>query len=91
VPARTCRLRPGRFFVGSLRRHTASHAFAGYVVQPDPETFDSVNPRFNLSYLPTRNSNYYFNIARGFRSGTFNNRCQVRRFRRFCLEMIVRC
>jgi len=41
-------------------------------IQAPPATFDSVNPRFNLSYLPTDNSNYYLNIAKGFRSGSFN-------------------
>jgi len=48
-------------------------------VQPEPATFDSVNPRFNLSYLPTGNSTYYLNIAKGFRSGNFNvpDLCQL--------------
>ena len=36
------------------------------------DEFDSVNPRLNLSYLPDDNSLYYLNIAKGFRSGTFN-------------------
>lgn len=35
-------------------------------------SFDSVNPRFNLSYLPDENATYYLNIAKGFRSGGFN-------------------
>ncbi len=39
---------------------------------PD-KTFSSVNPRFNLSYLPNDHSNFYLNIAKGFRSGQFNN------------------
>jgi len=37
------------------------------------EEFKSINPRFNLSYKPNRNQNYYLNIAKGFRSGVFNN------------------
>ena len=37
------------------------------------ETFDSVNPRFNLSYAPDDDSLYYFNAAKGFRSGVFNS------------------
>lgn len=41
--------------------------------QPGSETFDSVNPRFNLQWLPRDTSNYYLNIAKGFRSGNFNN------------------
>ncbi len=36
------------------------------------DTFDSVNPRFNLSYMPDENRHYYFNAAKGFRSGIFN-------------------
>lgn len=34
------------------------------------DTFDSINPRFNLSYFPNETSMYYINIAKGFRSGT---------------------
>lgn len=37
------------------------------------ETFDSINPRFNLSIHPDDNTLYYANIAKGFRSGNFNN------------------
>ena len=36
------------------------------------ETFDSVNPRFNLSYTPDDDRLFYFNVAKGFRSGLFN-------------------
>ncbi len=36
------------------------------------DTFDSVNPRFNLSYTPDDNRLYYVNVAKGFRSGIFN-------------------
>ncbi len=34
--------------------------------------FDSVNPRFNLSYTPKENSLFFFNAAKGFRSGAAN-------------------
>jgi len=37
------------------------------------EKFSSINPRFNIAYKPNRNQNYYINIAKGFRSGVFNN------------------
>ena len=37
------------------------------------EEFTSINPRFNLSYKPNKYQNYYLNIAKGFRSGVFNN------------------
>jgi outer membrane receptor protein involved in Fe transport len=36
------------------------------------KTFDTTNFRFNLSWYPTDNANYYLNIAEGFRSGVFN-------------------
>ncbi len=41
--------------------------------QPEQQTFESVNPRFNLTFSPDDKSNYYINIAKGFRSGNFNN------------------
>lgn len=37
------------------------------------EEFTSINPRFNLSFHPNKESNYYINVAKGFRSGLFNN------------------
>jgi outer membrane receptor protein involved in Fe transport len=46
------------------------------LVSPDPPdraTFDSINPRFNLTFKPTPNSLYYLNVAKGFRSGQFND------------------
>lgn len=39
--------------------------------------FDSLNPRFNLSWQPNDNVNLYANVARGFRSGTFNTAAAV--------------
>lgn len=36
-------------------------------------TFESVNPRFNLAFKPNENANYFINVAKGFRSGQFNN------------------
>ncbi len=50
-------------------------------VQPPPTervgNFNSLNPRFNLSWQPNDAINLYFNAARGFRSGTFNNAAAV--------------
>lgn len=45
---------------------------SSFVQQLDEETFDSVNPRFNLSWFPDEQSHYYLNIAKGFRSGGYN-------------------
>lgn len=39
----------------------------------EKKNFDSINPRFNLSYYPEDNTLYYSNIVKGFRSGTFND------------------
>ncbi len=39
--------------------------------------FDSLNPRFNVSFEPNDNALFYINIAKGFRSGTFNNASAV--------------
>ena len=36
-------------------------------------TFDSVGPRFNLSWIPSGSALWYLNVAKGFRSGSFNN------------------
>ena len=49
-------------------------------VTPPFETdakFDSLSPRFNLSYQPTKTSLFYLNVAKGFRSGTFNTAAAV--------------
>jgi len=40
-------------------------------------TFDSFNPRFNLAIKPNDNMLFYVNVARGFRSGTFNTASAV--------------
>ena len=40
-------------------------------------TFTSTNPRFNLSYRPDENSNFYVNVAKGFRGGQFNSNAVV--------------
>ncbi|HZH08527.1 MAG TPA: TonB-dependent receptor, partial [Lautropia sp.] len=39
--------------------------------------FDSISPRFNLSWTPNEDINLYVNVAKGFRSGTFNNAAAV--------------
>ena len=40
-------------------------------------SFDSWNPRFNLSYYPNDNTTLYFNAAKGFRSGSQQTAIQV--------------
>ena len=39
--------------------------------------FDSLSPRFNLSYKPSDEALFFVNIAKGFRSGTFNTAAAV--------------
>lgn len=41
------------------------------------EKFESLSPRFNLSWEPNDNVLLYANVAKGFRSGTFNNAAAV--------------
>tara|TARA_E500000331_G_scaffold198622_1_gene190780 strand:+ start:278 stop:2554 length:2277 start_codon:yes stop_codon:yes gene_type:complete len=41
------------------------------------KTFDSVNPRFNVSYFPSEEGMAYINIAKGYRPGTAMRRNDV--------------
>ena len=43
----------------------------------DEETFDSTNPRFNVTLRPNDDSLYYFNMAKGYRSGIFNGTTNI--------------
>lgn len=47
--------------------------FGVTVVDVNKGTFDTLNPRFNLSYDFSPDSMAYVNLAKGFRSGGFNN------------------
>lgn len=51
--------------------------FVGASVTETAATFDSWNPRFNLSYRPVAGTTTYFNAAKGFRSGVFNAQSTV--------------
>ncbi len=46
-------------------------------VESDSASFDSWNPRFNLSYYPNNDTTLYFNAAKGFRSGSQQTAIQV--------------
>jgi iron complex outermembrane recepter protein len=39
--------------------------------------FDSLSPRFNLAYKPSDQALFFINVAKGFRSGTFNTAAAV--------------
>ncbi len=54
------------------RRSTRTIGAPGLAAVPTADTFRSLNPRFNLSFQPNRDANYYVNVAKGFRSGQFN-------------------
>lgn len=41
------------------------------------DTFDSVNPRFNLTWKPSDGTMLYANVAKGFRSGSIQTPSQV--------------
>ena len=57
------------FGLRSFSDKRSSDDNAGTLIE---DTFKSTNPRFNLSYRPTKNATYFFNVAKGFRSGNFN-------------------
>lgn len=44
---------------------------------PRAATWDSLNPRFNLKFNATEDAMFYFNAAKGFRSGSFQTQSQV--------------
>ncbi|MFQ5636044.1 MAG: TonB-dependent receptor, partial [Gammaproteobacteria bacterium] len=56
---------------------------SGTVVAPSPfnQTFDSLTPRFTLSYTPAADRHYYLSIAKGTKPGDFNARAPDESFR----------
>lgn len=55
------------------KRRVATSANFGFgTTDIGSDTFDTVNPRFNLSYAITPDSMIFANVAKGFRSGGFN-------------------
>jgi len=74
------RLRPLlglRYFEDTRSFFTQSRA--PFVTPPytDEETFSSLSPRFNLSFEIDEDHLVYLNVARGYRSGTFNTAAAV--------------
>jgi iron complex outermembrane recepter protein len=62
-----------RYFHDRTQYSTSSVSFGA----PSPETvnigtFTSLNPRMDISYVIRPDSNVYFSVAKGFRSGGFN-------------------
>lgn len=62
-----------RYFKERKSVDAISSSFGTTVHDNGKASFDSVNPRFNLSYAFTPNSMLFVNVAKGFRSGGFNN------------------
>jgi len=74
------RLRPLiglRYFEDSRTFFTQSRA--PFLAPPytDEETFSSLSPRFNVSFEIDEDHLVYLNVARGYRSGTFNTAAAV--------------
>lgn len=61
-----------RYFNEHKKADIDSTNFGASTVDIGDDTFDSLNPRFNLSYEFSPNSIVYANVAKGFRSGGFN-------------------
>jgi outer membrane receptor protein involved in Fe transport len=61
-----------RYFEDCKRLGGTSVNFGVPSTDVGKDTFDSLNPRFNVSYAFTDRSMVYVNVAKGFRSGGFN-------------------
>jgi outer membrane receptor protein involved in Fe transport len=61
-----------RYFRDRKRIIGSSTNFGATVLDDQAGTFDTVNPRVNISYAFTPDSMIFVNIAKGFRSGGFN-------------------
>jgi len=61
-----------RYFHDDTDFDSFANSFGAETNVGGQDTFDSTNPRFNLSYKVNDNWNLYVNAAKGFRSGGFN-------------------
>lgn len=61
-----------RYFHDRRSQYTTSTAFGSTTVDTGKGSFHAVSPRFNLSWQPGEDVNLYANVAKGFRSGGFN-------------------
>jgi len=61
-----------RYFSDERTQLVTSSSFNSTKTDAAKGTFHALSPRFNLSWQPTDTTNIYANIARGFRSGGFN-------------------
>src|SRR5690606_32338652 len=49
-----------------------SESFGVAAVDGGKASFDTLNPRVNLRYMPSPTATFYANVSKGFRSGGFN-------------------
>ncbi len=61
-----------RYFHENKKRTISSTNFGVTSLDLGDDSFNSFNPRFNLSYAITPDSMVFANVAKGFRSGGFN-------------------
>jgi len=61
-----------RYFEDRRHQDTTSTVFNSPANDRGSAKFDTLNPRFNISWQPTDDVNLYTNVAKGFRSGGFN-------------------
>jgi outer membrane receptor protein involved in Fe transport len=61
-----------RYFEDRRVQDTASTVFGATAIDQQRTTFNTMSPRFNLSWQPSEQVNVYANVGKGFRSGGFN-------------------
>lgn len=61
-----------RYFSERRQQFSTSANFGVVAIDDNRDTFNTFNPRVNLSYAFTPNSMLYVNVAKGFRAGGFN-------------------
>lgn len=66
----------GRYFEDH-RRTSGFDRYTNAATPAQGATFDTFNPRFNLSFKPSEDVLLYVNIAKGFRSGSFQSPAQA--------------
>lgn len=62
-----------RYFYEDKTSNLVNSSLGVTTVDVGDASFDSINPRFNLSYEVTPDTMVFANAAKGFRSGGFNN------------------
>lgn len=62
-----------RYYEDDRSRDSTSSTFGSASVDQDSNTFDTFNPKIALLYRIGERSSVYANVAKGFRSGGFNN------------------